>query len=66
MFSNDIWLGKNSGESLAFAQDVKISGWTNVGNSKRGGAYIGVWICHLFQLKVMFIEFSIKVKCMIV
>jgi hypothetical protein len=40
VFSNDIYLGDNSGESLAFARDVKIGGWTSVGD-KLGGAYIG-------------------------
>lgn len=30
------------GESLAFARDVKISGWTSVGD-KLGGAYIGAY-----------------------
>ena len=40
LFSNDIWLGDNLGESLAFSRDVKISGWTNVGD-KPGGAYVG-------------------------
>ncbi|KII87076.1 hypothetical protein PLICRDRAFT_42715 [Plicaturopsis crispa FD-325 SS-3] len=39
IFSNDIWLGDNSGESLAFARDVHISGWTHVGDAL-GGAYI--------------------------
>jgi len=39
IFSNDIYLGDNSGESLAFARDVRISGWTNVGD-QLGGAYI--------------------------
>ncbi|KAI0786916.1 hypothetical protein C8Q75DRAFT_769970 [Abortiporus biennis] len=39
IFSNDIWLGDNSGESLAFARNVQVSGWTSVGD-KRGGAYI--------------------------
>ncbi|KAK0498404.1 Phox homologous domain-containing protein [Armillaria luteobubalina] len=40
VFSREsIWLGDNSGESLAFARDVKISGWTNVGD-KLGGAYV--------------------------
>jgi hypothetical protein len=42
VFSNDIWLGDNSGESRAFARDVKITGWTSVGD-KRGGAYIGLF-----------------------
>ncbi|TFK67820.1 Phox-like protein [Pluteus cervinus] len=39
VFSKDIWLDDHSGESRAFARDVKIGGWTNVGD-KRGGAYI--------------------------
>ncbi|KAH7885697.1 Phox-like protein [Phlebopus sp. FC_14] len=39
IFSHDIWLGDNSGESRSFARDVKISGWTNVGD-KLGGAYV--------------------------
>jgi len=42
VFSGDgIWLGDNSGESLTFARDVKISGWTSVGDKVTGGAYIG-------------------------
>lgn len=40
MFSKDIWLGDNLGESPAFARDVKISGWTNVGDKTEGG-YVG-------------------------
>ncbi|KDQ49196.1 hypothetical protein JAAARDRAFT_187158 [Jaapia argillacea MUCL 33604] len=39
VLSNDIWLGDNSGSSSTFARDVKISGWTNVGD-KLGGAYV--------------------------
>ncbi|KAF8838431.1 Phox-like protein [Paxillus ammoniavirescens] len=39
IFSRDIWLEDNSGESHSFARDVKISGWTNVGD-KLGGAYV--------------------------
>ncbi|EJF60580.1 Phox-like protein [Dichomitus squalens LYAD-421 SS1] len=39
IFSNDIWLGDNSGESKAFARGVEIPGWTSVGD-KRGGAYV--------------------------
>lgn len=39
IFSKDIWLGDSIGESLAFARDVNISGWTSVGD-KLGGAYI--------------------------
>ncbi|KAJ7301108.1 hypothetical protein DFH08DRAFT_827817 [Mycena albidolilacea] len=30
VFSNDIWLGDNCGESAAFAREVQISGWTSV------------------------------------
>ncbi|KAF5336768.1 hypothetical protein D9758_016391 [Tetrapyrgos nigripes] len=41
IFSGDgIWLGDNSGESSTFARDVKISGWTSVGDNSKGGAYI--------------------------
>lgn len=40
IFSNDIWLGDNSGASSLFAREVEIRGWTNVGD-KLGGAYIG-------------------------
>ncbi|KAI0793640.1 Phox-like protein [Fomes fomentarius] len=39
IFSRDIWLGDNSGESKAFARDVEIAGWTSVGD-KREGAYV--------------------------
>ncbi|KAL7280933.1 hypothetical protein ACG7TL_005882 [Trametes sanguinea] len=39
IFSRDIWLGDNSGESQAFARNVEIAGWTSVGD-KRGGAYV--------------------------
>uniref|UniRef100_A0A0W0G4W5 Uncharacterized protein n=1 Tax=Moniliophthora roreri TaxID=221103 RepID=A0A0W0G4W5_MONRR len=40
IFSREsIWLGDNIGESMTFARDVKISGWTNVGD-KLGGAYV--------------------------
>ncbi|KAJ7439769.1 Phox homologous domain-containing protein [Mycena latifolia] len=39
VFSHDIWLGDNSGESAAFAREVKISGWTSVGDAL-GGAYV--------------------------
>lgn len=40
MFSREIWLGDNSGESLGFARNVEVVGWTNVGD-KRNGAYVG-------------------------
>ncbi|KAF7354391.1 PX domain-containing protein YPT35 [Mycena venus] len=39
VFSNDIWLGDNSGESAAFAREVQISGWTSVGDALEG-AYV--------------------------
>nr|GAT55385.1 PX domain protein [Mycena chlorophos] len=39
LFSNDIWLGDNLGESTTFARGVEISGWTSVGDV-RGGAYV--------------------------
>ncbi|PIL25472.1 hypothetical protein GSI_13362 [Ganoderma sinense ZZ0214-1] len=39
IFSNDIWLGDNCGESNAFARAVDIPGWSSVGD-KRGGAYV--------------------------
>ncbi|KAH9931914.1 Phox homologous domain-containing protein [Fomitopsis serialis] len=39
IYSKDIWLGDHSGESLVFAREVEVVGWTNVGD-KRGGAYI--------------------------
>jgi hypothetical protein len=39
VFSKEIWLGDNSGLGLAFARDVTISGWTNVGDKLRG-AYV--------------------------
>ncbi|KNZ75873.1 hypothetical protein J132_00886 [Termitomyces sp. J132] len=39
VFSKDIWLDDNtgSGSSLAFAQDVRINGWTNVGDKPERG-----------------------------
>jgi hypothetical protein len=40
LFSNDIWLGDNCGESNVFAREVKISGWTSVGDALEG-AYVG-------------------------
>ncbi|KAJ7792032.1 hypothetical protein B0H14DRAFT_2395017 [Mycena olivaceomarginata] len=41
VFSNDIWLGDNCGESPAFAREVQISGWTSVGDAHGlGGAYV--------------------------
>ena len=40
IYSKDIWLGDNCGESATFAREVEISGWTNVGD-KPEGAYIG-------------------------
>ena len=40
VFSDDIWLGDNSGSSSLFAREVEIRGWTSVGD-KLSGAYIG-------------------------
>lgn len=37
VFSKDIWLDDKTGETLAFARDVKIIGWTNVGDKPEGG-----------------------------
>ncbi|KAF8652631.1 hypothetical protein AX16_004292 [Volvariella volvacea WC 439] len=39
VFSKDIWLEDNSGESTVFARGVSIDGWINVGD-KLGGAYV--------------------------
>ncbi|KAF8481464.1 Phox-like protein [Gautieria morchelliformis] len=39
LVSGDIWLGDASGESTGFTKDVKIGGWTSVGD-KLGGAYV--------------------------
>ncbi|KAJ7741784.1 Phox-like protein [Mycena maculata] len=39
VFSSDIWLGDNIGESAVFAREVKINGWTSVGDGLRG-AYV--------------------------
>ncbi|KAF5360212.1 hypothetical protein D9757_011414 [Collybiopsis confluens] len=40
--STSIWLGDNLGESLTFARDVKITGWTSVGDKDKlgGRAYV--------------------------
>lgn len=49
IFSNDIWLGDNSGASDLFAREVEIRGWTSVGD-KLGGAYVGS--CIIFSVVV--------------
>ena len=41
LFSNEIWYGENEDEARAFARDVSIVGWSNVGD-KLGGAYVGM------------------------
>lgn len=47
LVSGDIWVGDGSGESTGFTRDVKIGGWTNVGD-KLGGAYVGEqWKIHM-------------------
>ena len=40
LVSGEIWLGDSLGESTGFTRDVKIGGWTSVGD-KLGGAYVG-------------------------
>ncbi|KAI6010835.1 Phox-like protein [Pisolithus orientalis] len=37
--SRDIWLGDHVGQSAVFSRDVRISGWTSVGD-QLGGAFI--------------------------
>jgi len=37
LFSNDIWIEDNTGQSRNFASDVNIVGWTTVGDTKAGG-----------------------------
>ncbi|KIJ55837.1 hypothetical protein M422DRAFT_24343 [Sphaerobolus stellatus SS14] len=39
LISGEIWLGDSQGESSGFTKDVRICGWTSVGD-KLGGAYI--------------------------
>ncbi|KAF8578206.1 Phox-like protein, partial [Ramaria rubella] len=39
LISGDIWLGDCAGESTGFTRDVRIGGWTSVGD-KLGGAYV--------------------------
>jgi len=43
--STSIWLGDNVGESQTFAREVKISGWTNVGDPVVGGGAYVVYDC---------------------
>ncbi|KAI6126120.1 Phox-like protein [Pisolithus croceorrhizus] len=38
-YSHDIWLGDHIGQSSVFSRDVRISGWTSVGD-QLGGAFI--------------------------
>ncbi|KAJ7792625.1 hypothetical protein B0H14DRAFT_3889801 [Mycena olivaceomarginata] len=45
VFSNDIWLGDNCGESAAFAREVQISGWTSVGDAHGLGGASVVYDC---------------------
>ena len=40
LFSNEIWFDENDNGPQAFARDVSIVGWSNVGD-KLGGAYVG-------------------------
>ncbi|KAG8987016.1 hypothetical protein FRB93_004984 [Tulasnella sp. JGI-2019a] len=39
VYSHDIWLEDKTGESKTFATNVKINGWTSVGD-KKGAAYV--------------------------
>ncbi|KAF9258512.1 Phox-like protein [Marasmius fiardii PR-910] len=52
--SISIWLGDSIGDSKAFARDVKIAGWTNVGD-KMGGAYV-VYDCAIKTKEGTFIH----------
>jgi hypothetical protein len=54
VFSNDIWLGDNCGESAVFAREVQISGWTSVGDAL-GGAYVGEFV--VFRLSSFEVQF---------
>ncbi|KAJ7301105.1 hypothetical protein DFH08DRAFT_724638, partial [Mycena albidolilacea] len=41
VFSNDIWLGDNCGESATFAREVQISEWTRLGDAHGlGGPFL--------------------------
>lgn len=40
LISGEIWLGDSLGVSSGFTRDVRITGWSNVGD-KLGGAYVG-------------------------
>ncbi|KAG8896644.1 hypothetical protein FRB99_008786 [Tulasnella sp. 403] len=37
LLSNDIWVEDNTGSGKTFASDVKVTGWTTVGDTKAGG-----------------------------
>ncbi|KZP18981.1 hypothetical protein FIBSPDRAFT_1025824, partial [Athelia psychrophila] len=59
-------LGDNSGESLAFARGVRISGWTSVGD-KLGGAYIGTsYLMSLNSRNLMQCPCDILYNCVII
>lgn len=64
VFSKDIWLGDNLGESLAFARDVKISGWTNVGD-KPGGGYVGKCSIEFYNSGSFKLDFRPVYDCVI-
>ncbi|TFK97928.1 Phox-like protein [Pterulicium gracile] len=40
MSRESIWLGDSTGQSQSFARDVKIGGWTDVGDKNALGSYI--------------------------
>ncbi|KAL4066107.1 Phox homologous domain-containing protein [Scleroderma yunnanense] len=71
IFSHDIWLGDHSGQSSTFSRDVRIGGWTNVGD-QLGGAFV-VYDCairtkegttiHAHKRYSAFVELYHTLKC---
>jgi hypothetical protein len=59
IFSADIYLSDNTGRApaLAFAQDVRVAGWTTVGDGagrkKGSGAYV-IYDCVILTKEVRF------------
>lgn len=68
VFSADIYLSDNTGHApaLAFAQDVRVAGWTTVGDGagrKNGsGAYV-VYDCVILTKEVRFIRRCLLILC---
>jgi hypothetical protein len=50
VYSKDISLGENYGQSMTFTREVKIAGWTNVGD-KPESSYICKPVFVVFLLK---------------